>query len=59
MKTLNISVRITIMTFNEWLVDNGYVSEVSQIQYELSANEVDQLYQIWTDETGGTGYGLF
>jgi hypothetical protein len=47
------------MTFNEWLVENGYVSDVSQIEYELSAYEVDKLYQIWTDETGGTGSGFF
>lgn len=47
------------MTFNEWLVEEGYVSEISQIEYELNANEVDILYQKWTDETGGTGSGLF
>jgi hypothetical protein len=44
------------MTFNEWLVEKGYVSDISQIEYELSANEADQLYQIWTDETGGAEY---
>lgn len=47
------------MSFNEWLVEQGYVSEVSQIEYELSSSEVYILYQKWTDETGGTGYGLF
>lgn len=47
------------MTFNEWLVEEGYVTEESQIEYELSAYELYQLYQIWTDETGGTGSGLF
>ena len=41
------------MTFNEWLVEKGYVTDISQIEYELSANEVDQLFQIWEDETGG------
>jgi hypothetical protein len=47
------------MTFNEWLVDRGHVTEISQIEYELSGMELDTLYQIWTDETGGTGSGLF
>lgn len=47
------------MTFNEWLVEEGYVTEESQIEYELSADELYQLYQIWTYETGGTGSGLF
>ena len=40
------------MTFNEWLVENEYVTDISQIEYELSANEVYQLYQIWEEETG-------
>lgn len=46
------------MKFNEWLVEKGYVSDTSQIEYELSAYEVDQLYEIWTNETGGTGYSI-
>lgn len=44
---------MALNNFNEWLVEKSYVSEESQIEYELSANEVDELYQIWTDETGG------
>lgn len=47
------------MTFNEWLVEKGYVSDISQIEYELSAGEVYILYQKWKNETGGTGDGLF
>jgi len=47
------------MTFNEWLVDEGHVSDASCIEFELSASEVYVLYQEWTDETGGTGSGLF
>ena len=39
-------------TFNEWLVEKGHVTEISQIIYELSAGEVDQLYNIWAEETG-------
>lgn len=41
------------MTFNQWLVKTGYVSEISQIQYELSASELDVLYELWVNETGG------
>jgi hypothetical protein len=42
------------MEFNEWLVENGYVSSVDTIEYDLSANEVYVLYQKWADETGGS-----
>lgn len=44
------------MSFNEWLVENGHITDESQIEYELSAVELDILYGIWTNETGGTGY---
>jgi hypothetical protein len=47
------------MTFNKWLVEKGHVSNESEIQYELSSVELYILHQIWTDETGGTGSGLF
>ena len=42
------------LTFNEWLVEKGYVTEESQIIYELCAYEVDELYKIWEEETGHT-----
>jgi predicted transcriptional regulator len=37
------------MEFMEWLVAEGYITEESQIEYELSATEVDILYQKWKE----------
>jgi len=45
--------------FNDWLVEEEYVTDISNVEYELSAAEVYVLYQKWTDETGGTNSGLF
>ena len=39
------------MEFNEWLVEQGHVSDVSEIQFELSAEELDHLYDIFCEET--------
>ena len=47
------------MTFNEWLVSEEHVTSEDNIEFELSAEEVYILYQTWTDETGGTGMGLW
>lgn len=35
--------------FIEWLIENGHITEESQIEYELSATEVDILYNIYTE----------
>ena len=40
------------MSFNDWLLEEGYVSDLSLIQNELSSTELDILYEKWTNETG-------
>lgn len=35
------------MTFNQWLIENNYITDESQIGYELSAPELDELYSIY------------
>ena len=39
--------------FNQWLVDKGHATSINDIEYELSAQEVDELFNIWEEETGG------
>ena len=38
------------MSFEEWLVSEGYVSDASNIVYELSAVEADELWVIWSNK---------
>ena len=37
------------MGFEEWLVDNGYITKISQFD-ELSSVEADNLYVMWKEE---------
>jgi hypothetical protein len=40
-------------TFAEWLLRKGYITSTDTVQNELSACELDYLYDIYFNETGG------
>lgn len=37
------------MKFEDWLIEKDYITDKSDIQYELSAYELDELYVIWSN----------
>lgn len=38
------------MSFNEWLVENGYARSVDTIESDISASEADVLYEQYQEE---------